>query len=258
MALSRLRPASPVLALWVLLSACSTNLDGDGKTPDAVAGPSEEEVEDFITNGPLDLAPDSTIGGAGIATEDDLADLGWGDLADIPADLADGDDDTLGVLLCGEGEWISVVGGSWTCTAWMPPERIDTTSGTTGDVLVVTSTGAAWTPLEAVLPATGCPAGMVQTGDTCVESSARSEGTWQDAVVACAAAGAHLCFHSELVPGCVSGAFTPAPNSSELEWAADRTANGQAAVAFGPLYDCEASAASIGQAKNFRCCTAAR
>ena len=99
---------------------------------------------------------------------------------------------------------------------------------------------------------------MTVVGDHCVETATRPTARWMDAVVACADAGLHLCFHSEIAPGCLSGALTPASGSSGLEWAADRTANGQAATAFGPLYDCEATADNVGNTREYRCCTPAR
>ena len=95
---------------------------------------------------------------------------------------------------------------------------------------------------------------MVQTGDTCVEAAVRVAATWQDAVLGCAADGLHLCTHAELVPGCVAGSIDAAP--SGLEWAADRTDNRQAAMAFGQTYDCDSTTESIGNTREYRCCTA--
>jgi hypothetical protein len=252
------RDTAACLARVVVLASvgCTSDLDGKGETPSAVDPPTEEEVEDYVTNGPLDLAPGSSVGGESLATEEDLADLSWSDLDDIPEELLDGDDDTLSGLTCGEGEWLSSVGGAWTCTSTLPPERVDSSVASDGDVLVVTGGEAGWVPLDEVVPAPGCPSGMVQTGDFCVETSVRSAQTWQDAVLDCASAGAHLCFHAELVPGCVAGTTSVAP--SGLEWTSDRTGNGQAAMAFGPTYACDATTESIGNAREYRCCTAAR
>lgn len=245
-----------LVSVSLLALGCNTDFEGKSAAPTGVDPPTEEEVEDYITNGALDLAPGTTLGGASVATEDDLAGLDWTDLGGVPEDLLDGDDDTLAVLSCAEGEWPSMAGGTWSCTATLPPERVDAATGSDGDVLMVTAGTAAWVPIEEAFGSAGCPAGTIQTGDTCVESAARPALTWRDAVLACATDSLHLCTHAELLPGCVAGSTTPA--STGLEWTADRTGNGQAAMAFDQDYDCEATTESIGNQREYRCCTGAR
>jgi hypothetical protein len=45
----------------------------------------------------------------------------WSGLQEIPADLADGDDDTLGDLICTEGQVAQWVGGVWVCRSTNAP-----------------------------------------------------------------------------------------------------------------------------------------
>ena len=250
-------PDAPLrLAVLSLALGCTVEATGKGDAPAGVDGPTEAEVEDYVSNGPLDLAPGSTLGGSPLVTEDELVAPSWDDLTDVPEFLQDGDDDTLATLTCGDGEWLSVVEGAWRCTAVLPPARIDSSSAVEGDVLVMTGGTAQWVALDELLPGSGCPGGMVQTGDTCVETVVRAAMTWRDAVVTCASDGAHLCTHAELVPGCLSGAIDAA--SSGLEWAADRTDNSQAAMAVGQIDGCGATTESTGNARQYRCCVAAR
>ncbi len=239
-----------------LALGCTVGATGKGEAPTGADGATEAEVEDDVASGPLDLAPGSTLGGSPLVTEDDLVAPSWDDLSDVPEFLQDGDDDTLATLTCGDGEWLSVVGGAWTCTAVLPPARIDPSGAVEGDVLVMTGGTAQWMALDELLPGTGCPGGMVQTGDTCVETAVRAAATWQDAVLDCASDAVHLCTHAELVPGCVAGTIDA--TSSGIEWVADRTDNRQAAMAFGQTYACDATTESIGNAREYRCCTAAR
>jgi hypothetical protein len=241
-----------------LLAACSVGGDGGGDDPTPVTPLTEGDVEGFVTDEAIDLAPGSSMGGSRLATEEDLANIDWGDLVGVPADLLDGDDDTLGVLACAEGEWPTVVGGVWSCTGTLPLSRIEAGAAAEGDVLMMTASGPAWVSADTLLAGLGCPSGMVRVGDGCVESAVRGPTDWMDAVSACAASGAHLCFHAELAPACLTEAVGPATNPSGLEWTSDRTANGQAAVAFSLLYDCDATADNVGSSREFRCCTAAR
>lgn len=245
-------PTWLLLALW----GCTVESSGKGSAPTGADVPTEAEVEDYVSNGPIDLAPGSTLDGSALVTEDSLTTPSWEDLTGVPEGILDGDDDTLAALACAEREWPSVTDGAWGCTDTLPPPRIDASTAAEGDVLVVVSGQAAWTALDVVLPETGCTSGMVQTGDTCVERSSRPAQTWREAVLDCASAGLHLCTHAELLPGCVAGSTT-AP-ASGLEWAADRTDNGQAAMAFDQTYDCEATTESIGNLREYRCCTIAR
>ncbi len=108
-------------------------------------GLTEAEVENYVTNGALDFAAGSTMDGSGLVTvatdQDSLADLGlscsngdvakwdsglsewvcdvdssdWSILQNIPADIADGDGDTLASLSCNPGEVAYFDGASWAC-----------------------------------------------------------------------------------------------------------------------------------------------
>jgi len=241
--------------LSVLLIACSVGGDGDGSDPTPLAQLTEEEVEGYVTDDPVDLSPGSTMGGSRIVTEDDLADLTWEDLGGIPADLLDGDDDTLAALGCAEGEWPVMTSVGWSCTDSLPLSALDTSAAAEGDVLVMTASGPEWQGIEEALGSGACPTGMVLVGDVCVESSVRGPSTWIDAVATCASVAAHLCTHAELAPACLADAVDPATNPSGLEWLADRTANGQAAVSFSQLYGCDATAQNVGASNEYRCCT---
>ncbi|HCH62367.1 MAG: hypothetical protein CL927_20120 [Deltaproteobacteria bacterium] len=242
---------------WLLLTlaGCTVESSGKGEAPAAVDVPTEAEIEDYVSNGPIDLAPGSTLDGSALATEDDLTAPSWEDLTDVPEGILDGDDDSLAALSCAEEEWLSVASGAWVCTDTLPPPRIDASTAAEGDVLRVVSGQAEWTTIDDLLPSRGCSSGMVLTGDTCVEVAPRSAQTWRDAVLDCAAASLHLCTHAELLPGCVAGSTTEPV--SGLEWAADRTDNGQAAMAFDQTYNCEATTESIGNQREYRCCTTA-
>ena len=81
--------------------------------PDTCAcGP--DELTGALAAGPVDLSSGSTMGGVPLRTADDR--LGWAMLADVPADLAHGDDDTLGARGCAADERaVAISGGGW---AW--------------------------------------------------------------------------------------------------------------------------------------------
>jgi hypothetical protein len=73
------------------------------------------EVVDLLLGADLELGAGSLLDGALLATLDDLA---WSLLTGVPADLADGDADTLGAVgPCSEGEIpkFDAVAGSWAC-----------------------------------------------------------------------------------------------------------------------------------------------
>jgi len=79
---------------------------------------SEAEVEAFISNGVIDLAVGSRLGGAPLASTDDLTtSLPWLAITDVPGDLLDGDSDTLIDLPCADGfvAKFSVLLGAWDC-----------------------------------------------------------------------------------------------------------------------------------------------
>lgn len=61
----------------------------------------------------------SVVAGEGYALLVDIAPVGltgrFGDLVDVPAGLADGDDDTLAMLVCSDGQVAVAFGGGWVC-----------------------------------------------------------------------------------------------------------------------------------------------
>ena len=85
-------------------------------------GLTEAEVEAYIVNDPIDLAAGSMVDGSEILTDDSVLMPEWANVLNVPADLADGDDDTLAGLSCQGGEmavwdaatstWICSTGGS--------------------------------------------------------------------------------------------------------------------------------------------------
>ena len=75
----------------------------------------ESTVEGYITNGTINLAQGSQVDGNAILTSIDQLD--WNKLDNIPGDLADGDNDTVGSLSCADGEYpaFDANAGSWVC-----------------------------------------------------------------------------------------------------------------------------------------------
>ena len=72
-----------------LTSIPSDIADGDDNTQ-----LSESDVETYITNGALDFASGTTIGGSSVLTSGDTLTPDWNNLTSIPSDIADGDDNT--------------------------------------------------------------------------------------------------------------------------------------------------------------------
>jgi hypothetical protein len=79
--------------------------DGDDNTQ-----LSETQVEGFITNGSINLAANSQVSGSDIVTATTFN-------ANLPTDLADGDDDTLATLSCSNGEIAGWTGAAWSCVS---------------------------------------------------------------------------------------------------------------------------------------------
>ena len=105
---------------------------------------SEGEVEGYIENGPVALASGSTVGGDDILTADDLEDPEWDDLQDIPADIEDGDDDSLAALACQTGETVEWTGSAWGCASVSFSDS-DTLGGLAcADGQVAVRSGGAW------------------------------------------------------------------------------------------------------------------
>ncbi|MBM73774.1 MAG: hypothetical protein CMK59_00120 [Proteobacteria bacterium] len=100
----------------------------------------EQEVENYISNGtidlasgssmngdglvtqsdlssPMNLAQGSTMGGDALVTQSDLSAPDWNSMTNIPADLLDGDGDSFASISCAAGEGISWDGTSWVCVS---------------------------------------------------------------------------------------------------------------------------------------------
>ena len=75
---------------WNNLTSIPSDIaDGDDNTQ-----LSESDVETYITNGALDFASGTTIGGNSVLTSSDTLAPDWNNLTSIPSDIADGDDNT--------------------------------------------------------------------------------------------------------------------------------------------------------------------
>jgi subtilisin-like proprotein convertase family protein len=72
---------------------------------------SAEDVRAIVVSAPLDLSVGTTVGGEPLSGGPVL----WGDVRDVPADLVDGDADTLGGLDCDSGEVARFDGAAWAC-----------------------------------------------------------------------------------------------------------------------------------------------
>ncbi len=84
----------------------------------------------------------------------------WGNLTGVPADLADGDDDTLAALACTAGELVTWNGSAWVCDADDEPAYARTVVvGPVGDAA---ANGAALLAAVAALPTPATPEGAWQ------------------------------------------------------------------------------------------------
>lgn len=99
---------------WSVLTSIPADIaDGDDNTQ-----LTEGQVETFVTNGVLDLNASTTLGTQTILTT--ASSLSWSSLTSVPADIADGDDDTLaGIVGCSASEVAKRNGTNtaWECTA---------------------------------------------------------------------------------------------------------------------------------------------
>ncbi len=188
----------------------------DPEEPDTCAcGPAD--VAAALAAGPVDLAAGSTMGGAPLRTADDR--LGWSMLDDVPADLADGDDDTLGALGCAADELaVATSGGGWVCSSL---DRLR-----------------------------GCPADMVAVGDSCVEINERGSDTMVNAIRACDAVGRRLCRADELYASCALSLTAQATDDLEM------TANFAIAGQYLWVNDgaCNLGRTLVSSTGAYRCC----
>jgi hypothetical protein len=76
---------------------------------------SDADLVATIEAGPVDLASGSSVDGYSILVDESAIEWDW--LVSVPADLADGDDDTLGDLSCGDGELAvyDTAAAAWAC-----------------------------------------------------------------------------------------------------------------------------------------------
>lgn len=238
--------------MFALLIACSTGFGQGGQDPDAEVVPdltlTEAQVENFVTNGPIDLAGLSTMDGDRLLTEIDLQ---WEGLESIPESLLDGDDDLLSTLSCIDGDWIQVDQGSWTCTGVVPVDTLDV--GDEGDVLSVRGGVATWTAVTEALSGT-CPSGMVTSGDSCIDEYERTAQGFVAAVVDCADDGYHLCSLLERIPACEAESLNDPQNAEWLSDASNRAVTKYGAPGF-PEGCATVVTASINESDSpYRCC----
>lgn len=210
--------------------AADPTADGVDQDCDGVDGPPVVDPEDpgtcacgpdalaaALAAGPVDLQNGSTMGGAPLRTADDR--LGWSMLDDVPADLADGDDDTLGALGCA------------------------------ADALAVATSGGGWACAR-LSDLRGCPADMVAVADACVELNERGTDNYLGAARACDALGRRLCRADELILACDLGLTADA--TDDLELTANLSVTNQYFFATGS--PCTRTSNAVGSTGVYRCC----
>ena len=215
--------------LWMWLG-CSMGFNGSNEDPQQTEPPpSEAEVEDYITNDPIDLADGSSVNGAGILTE--TSDVSWYQLSEVPEGFADDvDNDALTDTTCPDGAWLAyeAATSSWGCAVSLPAEGVGTDGGTEGQVLVIENGTAQWVDLDTLLPDVSCPAGMEAVADFCIESAPRSADSWHDALSDCTGDGYRLCPYDAWVAACNVDALDDA--FSEWEWTSTVSSSNAMAV----------------------------
>lgn len=111
------------------------------------------DVVAALAGDPVDLHPQSTIGGIGISAEDHTHRIPWEQLDDRPAGLDDGDDDLLGDLRCRAGDYVSLLEGEWTCRRPEISTGADLTEWLAGHPIELSpDTQVAWSQLTGVPP----------------------------------------------------------------------------------------------------------
>ncbi|MGC6515265.1 MAG: hypothetical protein ACON4N_12275, partial [Myxococcota bacterium] len=86
----------------------------------------DAEIVSAVEASPVDLAFGASAGGYTLLVEGDVIDWSW--LTNVPADLVDGDDDTLATLACTTGQTVLWNGTAWTCST---PSDTGTVTDTT-------------------------------------------------------------------------------------------------------------------------------
>ena len=104
----------PMTVDWANITAIPAEfLDGDDNTQ-----LSDSQVETYVTNGPIDLNPNTTMNGNGLLTQADTLNPDWVNIINIPSDFDDNiDDDTLNGLGCNPTEIVGWDGNDWICVS---------------------------------------------------------------------------------------------------------------------------------------------
>ncbi|MDF1554660.1 MAG: hypothetical protein P1P84_16430 [Deferrisomatales bacterium] len=118
-------PGSSMGGLPLATGAHTTSLDWGSLTNvpagfadgvDANSQLSEGEVENYVTNGPLNLDAGTLLGGVSITTGPHTTELDWNAVQNKPAGFADGvDNDAVGGLVCAAGQVAKWNGAAWAC-----------------------------------------------------------------------------------------------------------------------------------------------
>lgn len=107
----------PTLTMsWSDLSGIPSDIaDGDNDTQ-----LSESQVENYVTNGSINLASGSQVNSSPILTESSTLSPDWNDVQSRPPGLDDGDDDSFASMTCADGEIMtySQTSGSWVCAGF--------------------------------------------------------------------------------------------------------------------------------------------
>ena len=104
----------PLTVDWTNISSIPPEFqDGDDNTQ-----LSDSQVETYVTNGPIDLNPNTTMNGSGLLTQADTLSPDWTNIQSIPPGFDDDiDDDTLNGLGCNPSEIVGWDGNDWICVS---------------------------------------------------------------------------------------------------------------------------------------------
>jgi hypothetical protein len=104
----------PLTVDWTNINSIPVEFqDGDDNTQ-----LSDSQVETYVTNGPIDLNPSTTMNGSALLTQADTLSPDWANLQNIPSGFDDDiDDDTLHGLGCNPTEIVGWDGNDWICVS---------------------------------------------------------------------------------------------------------------------------------------------
>ena len=113
--------------------------DGDNDTQ-----LTEQQVETYVTNGAIDLAPNSSMNGSPIITESSTLTPDWTNVQNRPSGLDDGDDDSLATINCSNGQSLvyDSASSSWTCA--ILADTLSSTSCSDGEILSFNQSTSTW------------------------------------------------------------------------------------------------------------------